>query len=145
MHGSKDGFSQAMEMVADLSGFIVVSQTAGGGGGRASSTSPNKKRKSTPSPSKRGNNKSTMFISGSESAPLNELVKLFSPTNVSAKEDESSRLCRKMVSRELSDQQWKRKLVAMGRDEERRAEEELEGREWERSMKAQAVERGELA
>ncbi|GAA5960235.1 hypothetical protein JCM3765_002513 [Sporobolomyces pararoseus] len=140
MHQSKDGFSQAIEMVSDLSGFVVVSQSAGG----ASSTSPNKKRKSTPSPSKRGN-KSTMFISGSESAPLNELVKLFSPTNVPEKEDESSRLCRKMVSRELSDQQWKRKLVAMGRDEERRAEEELEGREWERSMKAQAVERGELA
>jgi hypothetical protein len=91
-----------------------------------------------------------MVISGSESAPIDELVKLFSPLSsegagsLAEKEDESTRLCRKMISRELSEQRWKRKLVAMGRDEEKRAEEELQGREWERSMKAQAHERGEL-
>jgi hypothetical protein len=147
MHGSKDGFSQAIEMVKDLSGFITVDHTTGGS---SSSNSPNKKKKTTttPSPTRGGKGKklvTTMIISGSESAPINELVKLFLPTTNEEKEDETSRLCRKMIARELSDQQWKRKLVAMGRDEEKRAEEELQGREWERSMKAQALERGELS
>ncbi|GAA5885616.1 hypothetical protein JCM16303_001484 [Sporobolomyces ruberrimus] len=144
-HSSKDGFRQAVEMVQDLGGFVTVNNGTGG-----ASTSPNSKRRKTPSPSKKGGNQTLMVISGSESAPIDELVKLFSPLSsegagsLAEKEDESTRLCRKMISRELSDQRWKRKLVAMGRDEEKRAEEELQGREWERSMKAQAHERGEL-
>ncbi|GAA5906931.1 uncharacterized protein JCM6883_005736 [Sporobolomyces salmoneus] len=156
MHSSKDSFAQAIEMVKDLTGFFDIANSNGGGGG--SSTSPNGKKRgksTTPSPSKgkKGfSQKTSMIISGSESAPLHELVKLFTSTSTSTegtqegkeKEDETSRLCKKMVSREMSDQKWKRKLVEMGRDEEKKAEEELEGREWERTMKAQAVERGEL-
>ncbi|GAA5939487.1 uncharacterized protein JCM15063_006195 [Sporobolomyces koalae] len=139
MHSTKDGFAQAIEMVQDLSGFIEITSSN-------VKNSPSKTRK-TPSPSKRGGKLggSSVLISSSESAPINELVKIFLPSStVEEKEDETARLCRKMLTRELSDQQWKRKLIAMGRDEERQAEEELQGREWERSMKAQAAERGEM-
>ncbi|GAA5833808.1 hypothetical protein JCM3766R1_000105 [Sporobolomyces carnicolor] len=138
MHQSKDGFSQALEMIQDLSGFVRIEQRRGGG-----PLTPTKPR-STPSPQKRTKTKTTMTISVPDSTPIHELVKLFSSPSTGVPGDETSRLCRKMIEREMSDQRWKRKLVEMGRDEDRRAEEELEGREWERSMKAQAVERGEL-
>ncbi|GAA6006196.1 hypothetical protein JCM11491_002067 [Sporobolomyces phaffii] len=142
MHSSKDGFGQAIEMIQDLGGLLVVANGGAGGG----TPSPSKRRK-TPSPSKKGRSTTKMVISMSETAPMHELANLFAPGGgvcAPEREDESTRLCRKMVRKELSDQQWKRKLVAMGRDEQKRAEEELEGREWERAMKAQAHERGEL-
>ena len=145
LHNSKDTFGEAVEMVEDLGGFFRVSSSKGGGGSPAKGGA-----RKTPSPVKgrKGGGKvtSTMIISISDSAPINELVKVLLPImngGAGEKEDETSRLSRKMLEREMSDQQWKRKLVAMGRDEERRAEEELEGREWERSMKAKAAERGE--
>jgi len=143
LHNSKDTFGEAVEMVEDLGGFFRVSSSKGGGGSPAKGGA-----RKTPSPvkgRKGGKVSSTMIISMSDSAPVNELVKVLLPSTegVKEKEDETSRLSRKMLEREMSDQQWKRKLVAMGRDEERRAEEELEGREWERSMKAKAAERGE--
>ncbi|GAA6062535.1 hypothetical protein JCM10212_004301 [Sporobolomyces blumeae] len=120
----------------------------------------------TPSPTKaprgpKGGGKSIMHVALSSSTPLFDLVStllpsLTSPTSTSAsptstelegspgeKLDEPTRLIRKILARELSDQRWKRKLVEMGRDEDRRAEMELEGREWERKLKAQANERGD--
>ncbi|BGP18406.1 AAA ATPase [Rhodosporidiobolus nylandii] len=125
------GFADTLGMVEDLCGAIVVRGRPGGVG-----TSPTK-GKSPGRPKKGQQNRVTVELS--PSAPLSDLVAALAVApkeGQESAEEEPVRLARRAIEREKADQRWRVKRREMGRDEERRAEEELEGREWERRLKA---------
>ncbi|GAA5973468.1 hypothetical protein JCM11641_006477 [Rhodosporidiobolus odoratus] len=123
------GFAETVGMVEDLCGAIVVRGRPGG----TTTTSPTKK---SPSRVKRGE-KGKLVVELGTSITFSELVKSLSEVPKEGKEreeDESTRLVRRCLEKERMDSRWRLKRREMGRDEERRAEEELEGREWERRV-----------
>ncbi|GAA6031463.1 hypothetical protein JCM8097_006469 [Rhodosporidiobolus ruineniae] len=127
-------FGEAVGMVEDLCGAVLVRGRPGAGAGG----SPSKGRGSR-TPTKKGGAKGAVTVELAASAPLPELVAALTvlpKEGEEGREDEPARLCRRVIERERGEQRWRVKRREMGRDEERRAEEELEGREWERKVKA---------
>ncbi|GAA5856939.1 hypothetical protein JCM8547_008476 [Rhodosporidiobolus lusitaniae] len=128
-------FAETVGMVEDLCGAVLVRGRAGGAG-----SSPSKgKGSGRTKASERGR----VTVELSPSAPLPELVDALSrppKEGEENKEGEPERFARRAVERERSEQRWRIKRVRLGRDEERRAEEELEGREWERRVLAREME-----
>ncbi|BGP42158.1 AAA ATPase [Rhodotorula kratochvilovae] len=135
-------YVETLGMVEDLGGFVVVR----GRPGSSPSSSPSKKGgvRTTPTKLKRGE-KGRLTVELASTAPMADLVAaLVQPPPVGKEndEDEVVRLARRALERERSDQQWRVKRLQLGRDEERRAEEELEGLDWERRLLAREQEGG---
>lgn len=132
-------FVETVGMVEDLGGFVTVR----GRPGASPSSSPSKSgggavRRSTPTKVKK-HERGRVTVELSPSAPMADLVTALTtapPPEREAEEDEIARISRRLLERERSAQRWDQKRCEMGRDEDRRAEEELEGREWERSLQA---------
>ena len=132
-------FVETVGMVEDLGGFITVR----GRPGSSPSSSPSKSgggavRRSTPTKVKK-HVRGRVTVELSPSAPMADLVAALAtapPPAREAEEDEIARISRRLLERERSAQRWDLKRREMGRDEDRRAEEELEGREWERTLQA---------
>lgn len=134
-------FVETVGMIEDLGGFVTVR----GRPGSSPSSSPSKSgggatRRLTPT---KKHERGRVTVELSPSAPMADLVTAITtapPAGREAEEDEIARIARRLLERERSAQRWEVKRRAMGRDEDRRAEEELEGREWERSLQAAEVE-----
>ncbi|GAA5970950.1 hypothetical protein JCM8115_005508 [Rhodotorula mucilaginosa] len=132
-------FVETVGMVEDLGGFVTVR----GRPGSSPSSSPSKSgggavRRSTPTKVKK-HERGRVTVELSPSAPMADLVAALTtapPPEREAEEDEIARISRRLLERERSAQRWDLKRREMGRDEDRRAEEELEGREWERTLQA---------
>lgn len=130
-------FVDTLGMVEDLGGFVVVRGRPGSGGG----SSPSKK--SPGSGRVRAAERGRATVELADSAPFADLVAALSVEPAAGKEaseDEVSRVARRAIERERAAQRWAAKRAQLGRDEERRAEMELEGREWERRVLAREEE-----
>ncbi|GAA5985970.1 hypothetical protein JCM10908_006354 [Rhodotorula pacifica] len=137
-------FVETVGMVEDLGGFVIVR----GRPGSSPSSSPSKSssgggaaRRLTPTKVKK-HERGRVTVELSPSAPMADLVAVLTVAPLAgreADEDEIARISRRLLERERSAQMWDIKRREMGRDEDRRAEEELEGREWERSLTAAEV------
>ncbi|GAA5846923.1 hypothetical protein JCM9279_006951 [Rhodotorula babjevae] len=138
-------FVETLGMVEDLGGFVVVR----GRPGSSPSTSPSKKagaRTLTPTKLKRGE-KGRLTVELAHTAPMADLVAALTQAPAVGREsdeDEAARRARRALERERNDQRWRVKRAQLGRDEERRAEEELEGREWERALLAREEASGKV-
>ncbi|GAA6046917.1 hypothetical protein JCM3770_003429 [Rhodotorula araucariae] len=135
-------YVETLGMVEDLGGFVVVR----GRPGSSPSSSPSKKGgvRTTPTKLRRGE-KGRLTVELASTAPMADLVAALVQPPAAGREndeDEVVRLARRALERERSDQRWRVKRAQMGRDEERRAEEELEGLDWERRLLARETEGG---
>ncbi|GAA5863692.1 hypothetical protein JCM3774_001216 [Rhodotorula dairenensis] len=130
-------FVETVGMVEDLGGFVAVR----GRPGSSPSSSPSKSgggagRRLTPTKAKK-HERGRVTVELSPTAPMADLVAALTvapPAGREADEDEIARISRRLLERERSAQRWDLKRREMGRDEDRRAEEELEGLEWERTL-----------
>ncbi|GAA6003435.1 uncharacterized protein JCM10292_001587 [Rhodotorula paludigena] len=130
-------FVDTLGMVEDLGGFVVVRGRPGSGG----SSSPSKKSPSSGRVRAAERGRATVELA--DSAPFADLVAALSVEPAAGKEaseDEVSRVARRAIERERAAQRWAARRAQLGRDEERRAEMELEGREWERRVLAREEE-----
>ncbi|BGP26366.1 cell division control protein Cdc6 [Rhodotorula toruloides] len=129
-------YAETVGMVEDLGGFVVVR----GRPGSSPSTSPSSsggRVKRTPTPTKtKKHERGKMTVELSPTSPLGELVAVLASLPAEADVDETSRLMRRVIEREKAHQRWAVKRRSLGRDEDRRAEEVLEGREWEKKVLA---------
>ncbi|GAA5901797.1 hypothetical protein JCM8208_003591 [Rhodotorula glutinis] len=139
-------FVETLGMVEDLGGFVVVR----GRPGSSPSSSPSKKaggaRIVTPTKLRRGE-KGRLTVELAHTAPMADLVAALTQAPAAGREsdeDEAARRARRALERERNDQRWRVKRAQLGRDEERRAEEELEGRDWERSLLAREEASGKV-
>lgn len=139
-------FVETLGMVEDLGGFVVVR----GRPGSSPSSSPSKRhggaRTVTPTKLKRGE-KGRLTVELAHTAPMADLVAALTQASAAGREsdeDEAARRARRALERERNDQRWRVKRTQLGRDEERRAEEELEGRDWERSLLAREEASGKV-
>ncbi|BGP33982.1 AAA ATPase [Rhodotorula toruloides] len=139
-------YAETVGMVEDLGGFVVVR----GRPGSSPSTSPSSsggRVKRTPTPTKtKKHERGKMTVELSPTSPLGELVAVLASPPAEGKEadeDETSRLMRRVIERERADQRWAVKRRSLGRDEDKRAEEMLEGREWEKKVLAGGKKTGE--
>ncbi|GAA5942812.1 hypothetical protein JCM3775_001511 [Rhodotorula graminis] len=147
-------FVETLGMVEDLGGFVVVR----GRPGSSPSSSPSKKQPGsgsasggrarivTPTKLKRGE-KGRLTVELAHTAPMADLVAALTQAPAAGREsdeDEAARRARRALERERNDQRWRVKRAQLGRDEERRAEEELEGRDWERALLAREEASGKV-
>ncbi|BGP57019.1 AAA ATPase [Rhodotorula sphaerocarpa] len=136
-------FVETVGMIEDLGGFVTVR----GRPGSSPSSSPSKSgggavRRLTPTKAKK-HERGRVTVELAPSSPLHDLLAVMTAAPSPGREsdeDEIARIARRLLERERSAQRWNVKRRAMGRDEDRRAEEELEGREWERSLQAAEAE-----
>lgn len=139
-------YAETVGMVEDLGGFVVVRGRPGSSPSTSPSSSGGRVRR-TPTPTKtKKHERGKMTVELSPTSPLGELVAVLASPPAEGKEadeDETGRLMRRVIERERSDQRWAVKRKSLGRDEDRRAEEMLEGREWEKKVLAGGSKTGE--
>ncbi|BGO93533.1 hypothetical protein NBRC10512_000731 [Rhodotorula toruloides] len=139
-------YAETVGMVEDLGGFVIV-RGRPGSSPSSSPSSSNGRVKRTPTPTKtKKHERGKMTVELSPTSPLGELVTILTSPPAEgneADEDETSRLMRRVIERERADQRWAVKRRSLGRDEDRRAEEMLEGREWEKKVLAGGRKTGE--
>ncbi|KAK4336505.1 P-loop containing nucleoside triphosphate hydrolase protein, partial [Rhodotorula toruloides] len=139
-------YAETVGMVEDLGGFVVVRGRPGSSPSTSPSTSGGRVKR-TPTPTKtKKHERGKMTVELSPTSPLGELVAILASPPAEGKEadeDETSRLMRRVIERERADQRWAVKRRSLGRDEDKRAEEMLEGREWEKKVLAGGRKTGE--
>ncbi|GAA6010637.1 hypothetical protein JCM10207_007777 [Rhodosporidiobolus poonsookiae] len=132
-----EAFREAVGMVEDLTGAVVVRGRAGG------DASPSKGKTGRRTPTKRVE-RGVVTVELAASAPMGELVEVLSRAPAAGeegKEEEAVRLVRRVLEGEKADQARRVRWAEMGRNAEKRAEDEEMAREWERKVLAAEAEK----